>query len=198
MSLAAVDANWFRTAFWVLLLGPAIATGAGASELRSVDAVQLVLEQRTTGKSGLARKTRLVDARAAKVGEVVVTVIAGEGKETTSPPAVAGDMVVRNRCAETGNEQILVKAAKFSARYEGPLGPGAKPGWQTYRPRGKVMHFFIVPMAMGSFQFEAPWGGLMKAHPGDALVQDPDDELDSYRIAARAFACTYEIVKPAK
>ena len=38
----------------------------------------------------------------------------------------------------------------------------------------------------------------MKAHPGDALVQDPDDERDSYRIAAKAFACTYEIVRSAK
>ena len=30
-------------------------------------------------------------------------------------------MVVRNRCPETGNEEILVTAAKFPQRYEGPV-----------------------------------------------------------------------------
>jgi hypothetical protein len=53
---------------------------------------------------------------------VIVTVIKGEGKETESPPAGPGDMVVRNRCPETGNEEILVSAAKFPQRYEGPVG----------------------------------------------------------------------------
>jgi hypothetical protein len=47
---------------------------------------------------GVARKTRSVDARPAHPGEVIVTTIVGEGKETQSKPADAGDMVVRNRC----------------------------------------------------------------------------------------------------
>ena len=33
----------------------------------------------------------------------------------------------------------------------------------------------------------------MVAHPGDALVQDPDDEKDTYRVAKISFACTYEV-----
>ena len=74
-------------------------------------------------RTGLARKTKPVDARPARPGEKVVTFIAGEGKETQSPPAESGDVVVRNRCRATGNEEFLVKAAKFSERYEGPLGP---------------------------------------------------------------------------
>lgn len=180
------------------LLSPVATARLDAAELRTVDVVQMVLEQHRSGKTGLAKKTRSVDARPAKIGEVVVTVISGEGKETESPPASAGDMVVQNRCAETGNERILVRAAKFAERYEGPLGPGSQPGWHTYRPRGKIMRYFIIPRAIGSVQFKAPWGELMKAHPGDALVQDPDDGSDSYRIAARAFVCTYEIVRPAK
>jgi hypothetical protein len=45
-----------------------------------------------------------VDVRPAEPGEVVVTVIAGEGKETASPPAHEGDMGVRDRCPVTGNE----------------------------------------------------------------------------------------------
>ena len=37
----------------------------------------------------------------------------------------------------------------------------------------------------------------MVAKPGDAIVQDPNNAKDTYRIAAGAFACTYEVVKPA-
>ena len=73
------------------------------------------------GRAGLARKTKPVDVRPAKQGEVIITIIAGEGNETQSPPAGAGDMVVRNLCPETGNEQILVAAATFADRYEGPI-----------------------------------------------------------------------------
>src|SRR4051812_25616029 len=75
------------------------------------------------GRVGLARKTKPVDVRPARLGEVIVTVIVGEGKETQCPPAQVGDMVVRNRCPETGNEEILVQASKFTDRYEGPTGP---------------------------------------------------------------------------
>jgi hypothetical protein len=146
---------------------------------------------------GVARKTMPVDARAAEAGEVVVTEIAGEGKETASPPAQAGDMVVRNRCPETGNEKILVSAAKFGERYEGPEGPPDASGWQAYRPRGVEMRYFIVRDADGSFSFTAPWGEPMVARPGDAIVRSPEDPADTYRIAAAAFACTYEILEPA-
>ena len=34
----------------------------------------------------------------------------------------------------------------------------------------------------------------MVAHPGDALVQNPSDPADTYRVAGASFACTYEIV----
>jgi len=149
------------------------------------------------GRVGLARKTRPVDVRAAEPGEVVVTVITGEGKETESPPAAAGDMVVRNRCAETGNEEILVSAAKFAQRYEGPIGPAADDGWQPYRPRGNEMAYFTVREDDGAFTFTAPWGEAMTARPGDAIVRNPDEPADTYRIAAAAFACTYEILRPA-
>lgn len=149
------------------------------------------------GRTGLARKTKPVDARAAEPGEVVVTVIAGEGKETQSPPAQPGDMVVRNRCPDTGNEEILVAAAKFAQRYDGPSGPADAAGWQPYRPRGVEMAYFVVRERDGAFTFTAPWGEPMTARPGDAIVRDPQDTADTYRIAAAAFACTYEILQPA-
>lgn len=59
------------------------------------------------------------------------------------------------------------------------------------------MRYFIVREADGAFTFTAPWGEAMVARPGDAIVRDPQDPADTYRIAAAAFACTYEVVQPA-
>jgi hypothetical protein len=145
---------------------------------------------------GVARKTMPVDVHPARPGEVVVTVIAGEGKETQSSPAQPDDVVVRNRSPAIGNEEILVPAAKFARRYEGPIGP-ADAGWQPYRPRGIEMRCFVGRAADGAFTFTAPWGEPMAARPGDAIARDPRDPADTYRIAAAAFACTYEILRPA-
>lgn len=144
------------------------------------------------GRVGVARKSREVEARQAVPGEVVVTVIKGEGEETRSQPAVAGDMVVRNRCSETGNEEYLVRAAAFKTRYEGPFGADAT--WRTYRPRSPVVRYLIVPADQGAFTFIAPWGTPMQARPGDAIVRDPTDPADTYRVAAASFGCTYEII----
>jgi hypothetical protein len=145
--------------------------------------------------TGLAHKTKPVDVRPAKPGEVIVTTIKGEGKETQSPPAQLGDMVVRNRCPESGNEEMLVAADSFPRRYEGPIGSGTGDGWLPYRPRGTQMRFVVVAEQDGQFSFIAPWGERMVARPGDAILQDPDNPKDTYRIAKAAFACTYEIVR---
>ena len=144
--------------------------------------------------AGLARKTQPVDARPARAGEIVITMIKGEGKETQSPPAAAGDWVVRNRCPQTGNEEILVRAATFAQRYDGPTGAADGAGWQPYRPRGKPMRFVTVADRDGSFRFTAPWGEAMVARPGDLIVQDPDNVKDTYRVAKAAFVCTYEVL----
>lgn len=133
--------------------------------------------------------------RPATAREVIVTTIKGEGVETQSPPASDGDMVVRNRCPETGNEEILVPAASFSRRYEGPVGPQSADGWAPYRPRGVAMRFVIVAEEDGEFSFIAPWGEAMVARPGDAIVQDLENAADTYRVQRFAFACTYEIVR---
>lgn len=168
-----------------------------ASAQSAIDIGAYVQKAEADGRLGIARKTQLVDVRPAREGEVVVTVIKGEGKETQSPPAKSGDMVVRNRCPESGNEQILVTAARFSDRYEGPVGTAADGGWAPYRPRGNDMHYVVVTPADGEFTFVAPWGEPMVARPGDAIVQDPSNPKDTYRIAKVAFACTYEIVRAA-
>ncbi len=177
--------------FLVLAAGLAAAP-AGA---QSIDIAPLFAQAEQTGRVGLARKTQLVDARPAVPGEIVVTIISGEGKETQSAPAEAGDMVVRNRCPTTGNEQYLVKARNFAARYDSAPGEPDAQGWRAFRPRGIDMRYFVVASGDGGFTFTAPWGEAMIARAGDAIVRNPADPRDTYRIAAASFTCTYEIVK---
>ena len=169
-----------------------------AQAQQTIDIVPYFQKVFDAGKAGLARKTKIVDVRPAKRGEVVVTIIAGEGKETQSKPAKAGDMVVRNRCPETGNEEILVAAANFAKRYQGPIAAARKDGWSPYRPRGVQMRYVVVSQSDGELSFTAPWGEKMIARPGDTIVQDPNNPKDTYRIAKAAFACTYEILRDAK
>ena len=165
---------------------------------RTLDEVrQMMKEAEAQGLARSATKTKLVEARPAKPGEVIVTVLAGEGKETQSRPAVKGDWVVRSRCEATGNEEYLVAAGKFEERYE-PAGKAATGEWREFRPLGKVMRFFELKPEHGEFAFIAPWGERMIAKPGDAIVQDPKDPNDIYRVAAAAFACTYEEVREPK
>ncbi|WP_039134463.1 hypothetical protein [Gallibacterium genomosp. 2] len=154
-----------------------------------------------THKVGIAKKSKIVDARPAKAGEIVITNIKNEGVETQSPPAKEGDMVVKNRCPETGNEEILVSKNKFLQRYEGPLSdknPQLSNEWQSYKPKGIEMEYFIVSPQDGNLKFIAPWGEEMIAYPGDVIVRAPNDHKDTYRIAKAAFSCTYEIINPAK
>jgi hypothetical protein len=172
-----------------------VRTAMPQDQIASRDVRALFAKAETEKRVGVARKSRLVDARAAKTGEVVITVIAGEGEETRSKPAEAGDFVVRNRCQETGNEQYLVKAAKFDERYEGPLSEPDAEGWKAFRPRARAMRYFIVGSDVGTFHFIAPWGEKMIARPGDAIVQDIDDPSDTYRVAAISFECSYEILQ---
>jgi hypothetical protein len=153
-------------------LGIAIFCQNAAHAQEAVDVVEYFVRAHDARGAGLARKSKPVDVRPAKAGEVIVTMIKGEGKETQSPPAKSGDMVVRNRCLETGNEQFLVPAASFVERYEGPIGPPDADGWLPYRPRGVQLRFVVVTEHDGSFNFIAPWGERMIARPGDAIVQD--------------------------
>jgi len=159
------------------------------------DVVALVERARAEGRAGLARKSKAVDVRPARVGEVIVTMIAGEGKETQSHPAVAGDWVVRNRIAETGSEQYLVDAGEFAERYRlADQTPDAE-GWRKALPLGQPVRYLVVSPEYGEFTFEAPWGETMVARPGDAIVQDHDNPRNTWRVAATAFAESYEVLR---
>jgi hypothetical protein len=183
-----------------LVLASVMATtttiAADAPHKSAEDMAALMAQAQKDGHLKTARKTKLVDARPARAGEVIVTVIKGEGKETTSKPAAEGDQVVRNRCPKTGNEQYLVAAAKFTGKYEATGTPADKDGWQEYRPVGSDMRVLLLDAATPPFTFTAPWGEAMVARGGDAILQDPKDAKDVYRVARASFDCTYEVAKP--
>lgn len=175
---------------------PAIAQEAAAVDtLPKKDRLAYFDAAAAAGRVGTARKTKPVDARPAVPGEVVVSIIAGEGVETRSKPAKEGDWVVRNRCPETGNEEILVAADKFPTRYGEAMGDADADGYREFRPRGSEMAYTVTLEQDGEFAIEAPWGELQRVRPGDALVQIPEDRQDTYRIQGQVFACTYEILK---
>jgi hypothetical protein len=183
----------FEVAMMMIAMAPAAATSA--RHLSGEELVGLVEAARQHGQLGEARKSRPVDARPARQGEIIVTVIAGEGVETRSRPAQEGDWVVRNRCPETGNEQYLVSRETFAERYSVQAASVEGDGWREARPRGKTLHYFVLTPAHGAFTFDAPWGEAMVARPGDAIVQDPDKPDDIYRVAAASFRCSYEVVE---
>jgi hypothetical protein len=169
----------------------------GPSLAEDFDLKGFVADATKAGRAGMAEKTQPVDARPAVPGEIVVTVIRSEGVETRSKPAEAGDMVVRNRCPETGNEEYLVRAATFAKRYGAPTGEADKDGWRAYRPSGAPTRFVLLKPDEGPFTFKAPWGETQTAKPGDVIAQDPNNPADTYRIAAASFRCTYAVTKPA-
>jgi hypothetical protein len=181
------------------IFGPAAAVlllaGASSARAADVDIVAVFGKVAAENRVGLAKKTKAVDGRPAKVGEIVVTIIKSEGVETKSKPAEAGDLVVRNRCPETGNEEYLVKANRVKDRYSDAKNAADKDGWQEYEPKGVEMRFFTVTAADGELAFQAPWGEAMKAVAGDAIVQDPGNPKDTYRIAAASWKCTYNVTK---
>ncbi|MES5097987.1 hypothetical protein ABUK73_07135 [Agrobacterium sp. BA1120] len=185
-----------KTLLLVAVLFPFAASAF--DELPRKDQVALMAEAKKAEMVGVARKTREVDARPASPGEIVITFIKGQGVETRSKPAEEGDWVVRNRCEETGNEEILVKARSFKERYGEPLSEADATGYRAFKPKGANMSYFIVTDEIGPFNFRAPWDEMMVALPGDAIVQVQTDESDTYRVAQAAFQCTYEIVDPAR
>jgi hypothetical protein len=178
-----------------LVLGTVVFCQNASHAQQPVNIVEYFTRAQDARGTGLARKSKPVDVRPAKPDEVIVTMIKGEGKETQSRPAKSGDMVVRNRCPETGNEQFLVPAASFLQRYEGPIGATDADGWSPYRPRGVQMRYVAVTEQDGSFNFIAPWGERMVARPWDLIVQDVKNSQDTYRVAKAAFACTYEVLR---
>jgi hypothetical protein len=178
-------------------LGIVVFCQSASHAQEAVDIVEYFGRAQDARGAGLARKSKPVDVRHATPDEVIVTMIRGEGKETQSPPAKSGDMVVRNRCPETGNEQILAPAASFLRRYEGPIGATDVDGWAPYRPRGVQMRFVVVTERDGSFNFcrtmgrenGCPAGGLDSAGP-QQLKGYLSGRQSSFRVHLRGSSAT--------
>lgn len=173
------------------------------SQLPQKERVAYFTQAQQAGITGIAIKTKPVLARPAKEGEIITTIIKGEGVETVSEPAKKGDWVVQNICPETGNEEILVRKAKFAQRYntaeKSEINLASYPSdYQPFTPKGVEMNYFIVPDSTPPFAMKAPWGELQRFQSGDAVVQSTTDNQDVYRIQKAAFECTYTILKPAK
>lgn len=191
----------------ILLIGlaliPSFVFANDISQLPQKERVAYFTQAQQAGITGIAIKTKLVLARPAKEGEIITTIIKGEGVETVSEPAKTGDWVVQNICSETGNEEILVRKAKFAQRYntaaKSEINLASYPSdYQPFTPKGVEMNYFIVPNSTPPFAMKAPWGELQRFQSGDAVVQSTTDNQDIYRIQKAAFECTYTILKPAK
>ena len=188
-----------------LTLIPSFVFANDLSQLPQKERVAYFTQAQQAGITGVAIKTKPVLARPAKEGEIITTIIKGEGVETVSEPAKEGDWVVQNICPETGNEEILVRKNKFIQRYSETDKNKIKinitsypDNYQPFIPKGIEMNYFIVPESTPAFAMKAPWGELQRFQSGDAVVQSTTDSQDVYRIQKAAFECTYTILKPAK
>lgn len=201
------DKTYKKNRTKILLIGlaliPSFVFANDLSQLPQKERVAYFTQAQQAGITGVAIKTKPVLARPAKEGEIITTIIKGEGVETVSEPAKAGDWVVQNICPETGNEEILVRKAKFAQRYntseKSEINLASYPSdYQPFTPKGIEMNYFIIPDSTPPFAMKAPWGELQRFQSGDAVVQSTKDNQDIYRIQKAAFECTYTILKPAK
>lgn len=198
----------FSTHTKILLISitfiPMFSSANALSTLPIKERVAYFTQAQHAGITGVAIKTKPVLARPAKEGEIITTIIKGEGIETVSEPARKGDWVVQNICPETGNEEILVRKEKFSQRYNKESNGShdvktlSHYQYQQFIPKGIEMNYFIVPDTTPTFAMKAPWGELQRFQPGDAVVQSTMDDQDIYRIQKTAFECTYTIIQSAK
>jgi hypothetical protein len=138
---------------------------------------------------------RAVDVRPARPGAVVVTVIAGAGKESQSPPAEPGDMWCATLPGDRqGGDPRARRQARRALRGADRTGQCRL---ADKSPRAIEMRHFGVRESDGRFSFTAPWGEPMVARPGDAIVRDPCDPADTFRIAAAALRVRCETPRPA-
>ena len=111
-----------------------------AANAADVDVQALFAKAQRDGRVGAARKTKPVDVRPAQARGDSRHRDRRRGQGNAEPAGKPGDMVVRNRCPATGNEEILVSAAKFAQRYEGPVGmPARTAGCPIGHGRGNAL-----------------------------------------------------------
>lgn len=128
----------------------------------------------------MASKFQRINARPAKPGEVVHTVLA-DGTNETSNVAQEGDYVVNNVGSP---EQWIVRGKDFVKKYVEDEG---NPG--VYRPKGGPMEVFDVGE---DIEGVAPWGENMRVKKGGYIMRDPNNPNDAYGIGLDEFNKSYK------
>ena len=157
----------FRVIAVLLALAAPAPAKNGESAERDVHALFAAAE--AAGRVGTARKTKPVDARPARPGEIIVTLIKGEGRETRAspPPMAIGWSATGARSPAT---KSICQGRDLRGAIPGPAFAAGSHGWREFRPQGPEMRFFVVGDGEGAFTFAAPWGEPMAARPGDAII----------------------------
>ena len=127
----------------------------------------------------MASKFQRINARPAKPGEQIDTVLAN-GVHETSNVAQEGDYIVNNVGSP---EQWIVRGADFVKKYVPDEG---NPG--VYRPKGGPMEVFDVD---DDIEGTAPWGESMRIKKGGYILRDPNNYDDAYGIGKEEFDKSY-------
>ena len=126
------------------------------------------------------RKSVVVKARLASLGEVIQTIT--DGKVETSNAAKEGDFVVINPTGEC----YIIPGDKFKKRYEHFEG-------DEYKATGRIIGLIASKeIADECPEFEAAWGEPMILEEGDVLAMPLGGDPEVYRIAKSVFKETYE------
>ena len=140
-----------------------------------------LIESGSFGRSDMYAKYARIQARQAKAGESIVTVLA-DGTRETKNVAKAGDWIVTN----PGGEQYIVNAENFAKKYEAAMDLGN--GW--FKPKGKPQKFVKINQDLSIM---ASWGEKQFLRSGDYLnITNPSD---IYGVAAKEFNDTYKSIR---
>ncbi len=130
-------------------------------------------------KPQLYAKTARITARPGKIGEEVITRMAGGYQETKNTVKEAGDMIARN----PSGEEYIIPAKTFAKKYEiDPSNP------KLYRPKGGAQEFLFL---QEDVEFKAPWGEEMSIKAGGVLNITDRATGDIYGIQRKEFNETY-------
>lgn len=131
--------------------------------------------------TSLYKKVGTVQARLAKSGEEIVTII--DGHVETKNVAKTNDVIVKG----LKGEEYIIGYEKFKTRYA--LTTPILETFTPYEPTGTCIAFEYKGDSM---VFTAPWNEDMIVHKGDFLATIDPSIPEVYRIERDAFYKTYQ------
>lgn len=151
-----------------------------SKHLNKAEIKQVFVAAKTFAK--IYHKIGEVTASSPKYALEIVTLI--EGQPETKNTHVPGKTIVVTNHTES-KESYVLPLKKFYERYSFTRVENNE---FIFSAKGAVL---ALRYEGPSITFEPPWGGTMMLNYGDMLCQNPDDENDIYRIAAKEFYETY-------